>query len=92
MAKLNLNKVCLSLQCIIIQYSRGRQPPARVPIMARDVVFYGTRSRENVPKTFLNDLIIKKISFRAKQVINLLCFVLLFSHQYFFISTITSLL
>ena len=34
-------------------YSRGRQPPARVPIMAREVILYGTRRREYFSKTRL---------------------------------------
>ena len=43
-------------------------------------------------KHFLNLKIIKKITFSAKQVVNLLCFVSLFSHHHFFNTVITSLL
>ena len=44
---------------------------AMLSIMARDGVSYGTRSCKNFPRTFLNAKI--KITFRAKQVVNLLC-------------------
>ena len=58
--------------------------------MARDVFFYGMRSREKSPKTFLH-VKIKKITLRAKRLVNLLCFLLLFIRQYFFITIILSL-
>ena len=62
--------------------------------MARDVVFYGTHSRKKFLKTFLNVQIVKQNYIQGETftlVVNLLCFVLLFCHQYFFITISTSL-
>ena len=69
-----------------IAYRRGRQPLARVPIMAREVV-------KLFQKHFFNFETIKNL--HSAQNKRLICCVLLyclFSHHYFFITAISSLL